>query len=1719
MSQKTNFRSNGINIYLFLILVSLFAFQTSSAQNAIVLENQNAGTPASVWDIPGKDAGDMSIQGFATDISVSKGGTISFKIDVNTGTDKIFNITIYRIGYYQGNGARLIADLGNFTGVAQSACNFDNTTGLTDCGNWITTASWNVPVNAVTGLYIAKLTRSIAGGGGTSHIPFVVRNDGITTDLIVKTSDATWQAYNGYGGYSLYQGPALPNNHGKKVSYNRPFITRGGGGGGGANEDWFMNAEYPMIRFLESNGYDISYITDLDIARDNTNSVNQLLNHRVFLSVGHDEYWSKEERNSVEAAKAAGKNLAFFSGNEVYWKTRWENSVDGTNTPFRTMVCYKEGTLATPAENACGGKCDPTTEWTGLWRDGCNYPGVTDACKPENALSGQISWDGAIGAMTVPSTYKSFWFWRNTPVVANLPNGNTATLPNGTLGYEWDWEQYQSSYPPGRVTMSSTTLDGKVHKLSLYKTPAGSLVFGAGTVQWAWGLDANHDLNSGTPLSPANQDMQQATINVLADMGAQPGSLQSPLVAAVASTDNTAPVSVITSPANGAAIPQGVTFTITGTASDVGGVVAGVEVSVDGGVTWHAATGTTSWTYDWLPGALGPVTIKSRAFDDIGNLENTGGSEGSANIVNVTVVAGTPPTNCPCSVLTPADVPNANNGETNENDGLPITVGVKFTASFDGNIRGIKFYKSGDDNDVTDEYVQLWALSPDGGITTVSLGKAFFPPGYTLPANWNGGWVEIFFPGAGIPITANTVYVATMYSPLGFYSSTANAFLSPVVKGPLAFIADGNQGPNGTYDYNEGYPTQGYFSSNYWVDVDYLNGPDTTPPDVSTTSPGFNATGVKINSAVSVVFSEAIDPASVTSANFILIDENNNPVSATVSYSITTNTATLIPDASLNFDGFYTATVKGSPTGIKDLAGNFMVSDYTWSFTVTGPPAIPPDEGAGGPVLIISNSLVPFSRYPVEIMRGQGYTDFRAVDITEVNAAMLDSFDVILLGNMTVDAGQVSMFTNWVNAGGTLIAQRPSAMLLPLMGVTSGGVKTDNITNTYLLVNTATGTPGAGIVNQTIQYHGDADMYTMLPGTTSLATLYNSPTVASTNPAITTVDVGINGGKAIAFAFDLPRSIVLTRQGNLSWAGSSRDGQSGPIRSDNLFYPNYVDFNKIQIPQADEQQHLLTNIILLSNLHRKPLPHLWILPGDFKAAVIMTGDDHNNHSYPGSSGTAGRFNEYIQMSDPINNTPQAVADWKAIRGTSYVFNDITISNDSIVYYQGLGFEIALHPNTNCTNFNQASLTSTITSQQLDLQTQLPSINPFLTNRTHCLPWSDWATQAKVESSLGIRFDVNYYYWPGTWIQNRPGLFTGSGMPQRFSDDDGTIIDVYQAPTQMPDESQLDIPNSINTLLDNAINLGYYGAFTMNMHTDTAIHVGSDEIIAAAQARGVPVISAKQMLTWLDNRNSTAFSHMTWLNNKLSFDLTTSAHNLRAIVPFKSADGTLIDVTENGISIWNTVSPQTIKGIAYGVFPASTNSYVAIYSTIPLPVTLIDFTVTKQDDDARLNWTTTMESNNKGFEVQRSTDESSWKVLGFVAGAGTTQTKHDYQYLDQNLTAGTYYYRLRQVDFDGKSQFSKIVPVTFDGDLVLELKQNRPNPFNNNTTIDMVIPKYCRVQLVLYDQTGRPVQQLVDDFKSAGTYSIPVNKNGLAPGIYYYKMNAMGQTITRKMTIL
>jgi hypothetical protein len=595
------------------------------------------------------------------------------------------------------------------------------------------------------------------------------------------------------------------------------------------------------------------------------------------------------------------------------------------------------------------------------------------------------------------------------------------------------------------------------------------------------------------------------------------------------------------------------------------------------------------------------------------------------------------------------------------------------------------------------------------------------------------------------------------------------------------------------------------------------------------------------------------------------------------------------------------------------------------------------------------------------------------------------------------------MFSTWVTGGGNLIAMRPDKRFASLLGLTDVGT---TLSDAYLLVNTAT-PPGTGIVNQTIQFHGTADRYT-LNGATSVATLYSNTTTATANPAVTTR--AVNSGNAVAFTYDLARSVVLTRQGNPAWAGQDRDGQP-PIRSNDLFYgartgdiqPDYVNLNKVAIPQADEQQRLLLNIILKINAAKKPLPRFWYFPRMLKAVVIMTGDDHAN------GGTAGRFDQYLDYSTP----GCSLADWGCIRGTSYVYPGTPLDPAAVANYVAQGFEIGLHVNSQCADYTPASIASFFSTQLAQFASGFPQVPPPTTNRTHCIAWSDYTSQAQTSFNNGIRFDTNYYYWPASWVANRPGMFTGSGMPMRFATSAGQMIDVYQSATQMTDESGITYSLHVDSLLDKALGAeGYYLALTANMHTDanpSPGQTGSDAIIASAQARGVPVITARQMLEWLDGRNGSSFGSITWNgSNLLEFSIAVGAgaNGLHAMVPATANGAALVSLALNGQPV--AFALQTIKGQQYAVFPAQSGNYLVSYGVDALPPVITAVGATPSGGDAIVQWTTNEASSSR---VDYGTSPS---ALTLSMSDSTRVTAHSI--VLPNLQAGTtYFYRVTSAD--------------------------------------------------------------------------------------------------------
>ena len=191
---------------------------------------------------------------------------------------------------------------------------------------------------------------------------------------------------------------------------------------------------------------------------------------------------------------------------------------------------------------------------------------------------------------------------------------------------------------------------------------------------------------------------------------------------------------------------------------------------------------------------------------------------------------------------------------------------------------------------------------------------------------------------------------------------------------------------------------------------------------------------------------------------------------------------------------------------------------------------------------------------------------------------------------------------------------------------------------------------------------------------------------------------------------------------------------------------------------------------------------------------------------------------------------------------------------------------------------------------------------------------------------------------------------------------------------------------------------------------------------------------------------------------------------------------------------------------------------------PLPVELTSFTSSVNRRDVNLSWTTATETNNSGFEIERSSENSQWTKVGFVNGNGTTASLSNYGYNDRNLASGKYNYRLKQIDYNGQYAYFNLnsevnigLPVKFD------LSQNYPNPFNPATTINYDIPVDGKVSIILYDISGREVSKLVNEVKPAGYYTVSFNGSSLSSGTYFYRIisegNGQNFVATKKMMLL
>jgi hypothetical protein len=478
---------------------------TVAAQNAIVVENQKTGTTA--WQISNL-ASNNEIAGYGDATSINKGQALNLKVSLAQAGQ--YRIDVYRLGYYGGTGGRLITSITGLNGVVQADPTIDSNTRLVEY-KWNTSYTLQTGNDWTTGLYFAKLTDSRTGR--QNYIQFVLRDDNRPADIGFQDAIATAAAYNNYGGYSLYGFNSSGGQRAYQVSFDRPFQYNTSSASEQINNT--LTWEYNMTRWLESQGYDVSYYTNLDV------SINplQLYSQKTFLSVGHDEYWSMEQRNYVEQARDNGTNLAFFSANTAYWQVRFEPSTSGQAN--RVMTVYKDTSgIGTGAALDPIAQTNPAAATT-LFRS----PEVN---RPENALLG-VAYTGDLGSAGIYQGFDYVVSNASDPYYANtgLQNGDKLT---GLVGYEWDAVLNNGFTPAGLVVLSQSPVQPQgglpplppgtnttIANAVRYTAASGAKVFSTGSIQWVWGLDSYGVMNPRV-----DTRAQQIAVNVFLDMGVKP---------------------------------------------------------------------------------------------------------------------------------------------------------------------------------------------------------------------------------------------------------------------------------------------------------------------------------------------------------------------------------------------------------------------------------------------------------------------------------------------------------------------------------------------------------------------------------------------------------------------------------------------------------------------------------------------------------------------------------------------------------------------------------------------------------------------------------------------------------------------------------------------------------------------------------------------------------------------------------------------------------------------------------------------------------------------------------------------------------------------------------------------------------------------------------------------------------------------------------------------
>jgi hypothetical protein len=593
------------------------------------------------------------------------------------------------------------------------------------------------------------------------------------------------------------------------------------------------------------------------------------------------------------------------------------------------------------------------------------------------------------------------------------------------------------------------------------------------------------------------------------------------------------------------------------------------------------------------------------------------------------------------------------------------------------------------------------------------------------------------------------------------------------------------------------------------------------------------------------------------------------------------------------------------------------------------------------PILILAapNS---FGHYLAELLAVEGLNAFALASPAEANADLLNRFSLVLLAQADLEPVQVESLSAYVRGGGRLVALRPAAPLAALCGVQRvSGESSEG----YLALDPNHALSNA-MVGERLQYHGLADHY-RLDGAEAVAWLATRDSVGDL-PAVTLHRNG--AGQAALWAFDLAQSVALTRQGNPAWANVARASRDGNIRAQDMF-KGWMDLDRIEIPQADEQLRLLSRLITGMLADVLPLPRLWYFPGAAEAMLIATGDSHQNPVSAIESvlarveGFGGRMSVYYTppTTDDLRRMSRRArglaTDLPLIGGALARPTDLPTPKH-VAAWLARGHEFGLHPYVeegleagwakyweNFTGFGYGPVSPTV--------------------RTHRILWTGWVQTALTQAAHGMRLNVDYYQYgyafekdDGAWAY---GQFTGSGLPARFVDEAGQVIALHQQVTQIVDEHllpmewgggypQLTVEGAIEAargVLERARGEHGSAAVCAQFHIDPFAAGGEwaerfgrfmDATLQYAADNGIPVYSAAEWLAFIEARDAATLDELRWDADaqRLTFALNApraEGVSLAVLLPAHHNARALVECRVDGQRVAST-GTRRVGGLEY-----------------------------------------------------------------------------------------------------------------------------------------------------------------------------------------------------------